>query len=67
MESKRVFSFRSEDAEVKAWRLQAKVRGVTVNQLGEAAMREYIENHPLSEDEAAMMELFQKREADNEG
>lgn len=46
-EKKLVFSFRGNEDEVQDWRLYAKVSGIKVDDLGSAAMSEYLKNHPL--------------------
>lgn len=45
---KHVFSFRGNEESVKAWRLYAAITGTKVDDLGSAALTEYINNHPLS-------------------
>lgn len=54
----KVFSFRGAVRDVDQWRLYAAIRGEKVNEIGAAAMREYIKRHPLSAEEKA---LFDKR------
>ena len=54
----KVFSFRGAVRDVDQWRLYAAIRGVKVDEIGAAAMREYIKRHPLSAEEKA---LFDKR------
>lgn len=54
----KVFSFRGSVRDVDQWRLYAALRGVKVDEIGAAAMREYIKRHPLSAEEKA---LFDKR------
>ncbi len=44
---KLVFSFRGNEDDVQDWRLYAKVSGMKVDDLGSAAMSEYLKNHPL--------------------
>ena len=54
----KVFSFRGLACDVDQWRLYASIRGVKVDEIGSAAMQEYIKRHPLSAEEKA---LFYKR------
>ena len=54
----KVFSFRGTVRDVDQWRLYASIRGVKVDEIGVAAMREYLKRHPLSAEEKA---LFDKR------
>ncbi len=53
---KKVFSFRGNQEDVKAWRLYATVTGTKVDDLGTSAMQEYIENHPLKGAEKALFD-----------
>lgn len=54
----KVFSFRGTVQDVNQWRLYASIRGAKVDDIGVAAMREYLKRHPLSAEEKA---LFDKR------
>ncbi len=54
----KVFSFRAAVRDVDQWRLYAAIRGEKVDEIGAAAMREYLKKHPLSAEEKA---LFDKR------
>lgn len=54
----KVFSFRGLARDVDQWRMYASIRGVKVDEIGSAAMQEYIKRHPLSAEEKA---LFDKR------
>ena len=54
----KVFSFRAAVRDVDQWRLYAAIRGEKVDEIGAAAMREYLKRHPLSAEEKA---LFDKR------
>lgn len=49
-----VFSFRSPKNSVESWRIYANVKGMKVEELGAAALDEYIEKHPLSSEEQAV-------------
>lgn len=47
----KVFSFRSWIDEVEEWRLYAAAKGIQIDELGAAAMREYIKRHALTDEE----------------
>lgn len=47
----KVMSFRSWKDEVNLWRLYAKAKDLTVDSMCSAALREYIDSHPLSIEE----------------
>lgn len=53
---KKVFSFRGDKEDVKAWRLYATVTGLKVDDLGSIAMQEYIASHPLKGAEKALFD-----------
>ena len=53
----KVFSFRAEENKVNQWRVQAVARGITVNELGEKAIDEYIKKHKLTEDQQQLFDL----------
>ena len=53
----KVFSFRAEENKVDQWRVQAVARGITVNELGEKAIDEYIKRHKLTEDQQQLFDL----------
>jgi hypothetical protein len=55
---KAVFSFRAAKGDVDQWRLYAAIKGDKVEDIGAAAMREYVKRHPLKDEEKA---LFDKR------
>lgn len=54
---KKVFSFRAEADQVDSWRVWADAKGMKVDELGEKALREYIERHPLTKDQKTVYEL----------
>lgn len=54
------FSFWAIKKDADEWRLWAKAKGMKVDDLGNAAMKEYIENHPLSEDQNFVYEVLKK-------
>lgn len=49
-----VFSFRSPKNSVESWRIYANIKGMKVEELGAAALDEYIKKHPLSDEEQAV-------------
>lgn len=49
-----VFSFRSQKNNVESWRIYASVKGMKVEDLGAAALDEYMKKHPLSDEEQAV-------------
>lgn len=49
-----VFSFRSPKSSVESWRIYANVKGMKVEDLGAAALDEYMKKHPLSNEEQAV-------------
>ena len=55
---KKVFSFRADGDKVDQWRLQAKARGMKVDQLGEKALEEYIKKHKLTENQQQIYDLM---------
>lgn len=57
-QNKKVFSFRGNEEDVKAWRLYASISGTKVDDLGSMALNEYLKNHPLVDIEKA---LFDKK------
>lgn len=55
----KVFSFRSWIDEVDGWRLYAAVKGLKIDELGAAAMNEYIKRHPITDDERALQKAIE--------
>lgn len=55
----KVFSFRSWIDEVDGWRLYAAVKGLKIDELGAAAMNEYIKRHPITDAERALQEAIE--------
>lgn len=49
-----VFSFRSPKSSVESWRIYANVKGMKVEDLGAAALDEYMKKYPLSDEEQAV-------------
>lgn len=57
-----VFSFRANPDDVTRWKSYAKARqGVTLAEIGAAAMEEYIKRHKLADAEAAIYDLEIKK------
>ena len=54
----KVFSFRSWIDEVDDWRLYAAVKGIQIDELGAAALKEYMEHHPLTKEEQTVKGLM---------
>lgn len=50
-----VFSFRSPKSNVESWRIYANLKGMKVEELGTAALDEYMKKHPLSDEEQAVL------------
>lgn len=55
----KVFSFRSWIDDVDSWRMYAEVKGLKVDELGAAAMNDYIKRHPISEEERTLQEAIE--------
>ena len=53
---KKVFSFRASAANVDSWRLYATAAGIKVDDLGDRALTEYIERHPLNDVQQAFFD-----------
>lgn len=58
---KKTFSFWANAEESDDWRLWAKSAGIKSDELGNNAIREYIKNHPLSEEQRQMYDILKKR------
>ena len=56
-----VFSFRSPKTSVESWRIYASIKGMKVEDLGAAALDEYIKKHPLSDEEQAVFNTLLAR------
>ena len=59
---KQVFSFRAVVADITIWRAYAIAKGETIENLGNAAMEEYIKRHKLLGTELAIFEALKVRE-----
>ena len=62
MTKKQVFSFRAVVADITIWRAYAIAKGETIENLGNAAMEEYLKRHKLSGTELAIFEALKDRE-----
>ena len=59
---KKVFSFRADPDMMAAWRIYADACGMKVDELGAAALQEYIKRHPLkTEEQKQIYEIKLKR------
>lgn len=56
-DSQKVFSFRTEADQADSWRVWCLAKGITVNELGEKAINEYIKKHGLTADQRQIYEL----------
>lgn len=59
-DTQKVFSFRAEIEDVDAWRIYADAKGMKVDDLGQSAMKEYINRHKLGSDEQKIYDLKMK-------
>lgn len=55
---KKVFSFWADKSKQDAWRTYAKVKNITVSELGVKAIDEYIKRHKLTEKEQQIFDLY---------
>lgn len=55
----KVFSFRWWIEEVEGWRSYAAAKGMQIDELGAAAMNEYIKRHPISAEERKLQEAIE--------
>lgn len=67
MSRKQVFSFRAVVADITIWRAYAVAKGETVENLGNAAMEEYLKRHKLSGTELAIFESLKARDGIGRG
>lgn len=56
----KVFSFRGWKDEVDYWRLYAAVKGLKIDELGSAAINEYIKRHPVTGAESDLQSALQQ-------
>ena len=54
---KKVFSFRTLAEDADDWRLWADAKGMKVDDLGTAALKEYIKKHKLTDEQRQIYEL----------
>lgn len=54
----KVFSFRAWIDEVDEWRLYAAAKQMQIDEVGAAAMREYIKRHPITDDEQVLRDAL---------
>lgn len=62
LQRKQVFSFRAMLADIAIWKAYAVAKGETVENLGNAAMGEYLKRHKLSGTELAVFEALKVRD-----
>lgn len=55
---KQVFSFRSEADDIARWKAYATATGQTMESVGNAAMTEFLKNHPLTENEKVVFDAL---------
>ena len=56
----KVFSFRGWKDEVDQWRLYASAKGMKIDEVGSAAMNEYIKRHPVTAEESELQKALEK-------
>ena len=56
----KVFSFRGWKDEVDQWRLYAMAKGMKIDEVGSAAMNEYIKRHPVTAEESELQKALEK-------
>ena len=56
----KVFSFRGWKDEVDFWRLYASLKGMKIDEVGSAAMNEYIKRHPITGEEKELQDIFER-------
>ena len=59
---KQVFSFRANLSDISIWKAYATAAGKTMENIGTAAINEYIRRHRLNEAEQAVFEALEARE-----
>lgn len=55
---KQVFSFRAEVDDIARWKAYSTATGLTMESVGNAAMIEYLENHPLKDNEKVVFDAL---------
>lgn len=63
---KQVFSFRAMITDIAAWKAYSAASGRTMENIGTAAMHEYMKRHKLNEAEQAVFEALRARERSRE-
>lgn len=63
---KQVFSFRTVIADIAVWKAYATASGKTMENIGTAAMNEYMKRHKLTGAEQAVFEALMEREGSRE-
>ncbi|HBI61377.1 MAG TPA: hypothetical protein DDY31_09225 [Lachnospiraceae bacterium] len=66
MSKKQVFSFRAMVSDISMWKAYATATGKTMENIGTAAMHEYMKRHKLNEAEQAVFEALKAREGSRE-
>jgi len=62
MQKKQVFSFRAMVSDIAGWKAYATATGQTVENLGNAAMKEYLKKHKLDKGEQMVFEVLKHKE-----
>lgn len=57
---KQVFSFRAEVNDIACWKAYATATGQTMESVGNAAMTEFLKNHPLSGSQKIIFDELEK-------
>lgn len=55
---KQVFSFRAEVDDIARWKAYSTATGLTMESVGNAAMTEFLKNHPLTENEKVVFDAL---------
>lgn len=62
-QTKQVFSFRAAVSDIAVWRAYATATGMSLEKVANAALQEYVENHPLTGTERTIFEALKARDA----
>lgn len=60
-QTKQVFSFRAAVNDIAVWRAYATATGMSLEKVANAALKEYVENHPLTGTEQVIFEALKAR------
>ena len=60
-QTKQVFSFRASVNDIAVWRAYATAVGTSLEKVANAALKEYVENHPLTGTEQTIFEALKAR------